>query len=454
VQVLADEHGNTLYLGERDCSVQRRHQKVVEEAPCPVMTDALRREMGRQAVEAARSIGYHGAGTVEFLLDAAGEFYFLEMNTRLQVEHPVTEMITGLDLVALQIQVAQGEALGFGQDDVRLNGHAVEVRLYAEDPARDFLPMTGRVEVWHSATGDGVRIDAGIESGAEISPFYDPMIAKVLAWGSTRAVAINRLVHALERTRLFGTVTNKGFLVDVLTRPTFRKGEATTAFIAEEFSAADLQARHVSASDAAVAAVLQYEASRRTAQAMSLGINPELLNWASHGPLTSHYRYRHDHGAIDVTLRVRGRADYEACVGSETVTVRMLEDDGTTARLAVNGRKAEVGHHVPVEGLIHLDLGGRVVSLRNELAFAGAEAEADGGGRVAAPMHGVLLELLVAPGERVEKGSRLAVLEAMKMHHVIVAALAGTVTQLHATPGTQIAAGDAILVIEPEESAA
>ena len=196
VQVFADTQGNTIYLGERDCSVQRRHQKVVEEAPCPVMTPDLRARMGAAAVEAARSISYRGAGTVEFLLDAKGAFYFLEMNTRLQVEHPVTEEITGLDLVALQIQVAQGEPLGITQDGVRLNGHAIEVRLYAEDPAQGFLPATGPVDLWLPGSGAGIRVDSGIRSGQDISPFYDPMLAKIIAHGETREIARRRLIEA------------------------------------------------------------------------------------------------------------------------------------------------------------------------------------------------------------------------------------------------------------------
>ena len=183
VQVFGDTQGNTVHLGERDCSVQRRHQKVVEEAPCPVMTEALRAEMGAAAVAAAQSINYRGAGTVEFLLDESGKFYFLEMNTRLQVEHPVTELITGLDLVALQLQVAQGEPLGLTQDDITLSGHAIEVRLYTEDPAQDFLPTSGPVDLWSPPSGTGIRVDSGICSGQEISPFYDPMVAKIIASG-------------------------------------------------------------------------------------------------------------------------------------------------------------------------------------------------------------------------------------------------------------------------------
>ncbi|MCG8443265.1 MAG: ATP-grasp domain-containing protein, partial [Caulobacterales bacterium] len=231
LQVFADAHGTVLHLGERDCSVQRRHQKVVEEAPCPVMTPALRAAMGEAAVDAARAVDYRGAGTVEFLLDRECGFHFLEMNTRLQVEHPVTEAVTGLDLVALQIAVARGEPLGLSQDDVALAGHAIEVRLYAEDPDADFLPSTGPILLWRPPSGAGVRVDAGVETGGEISPFYDPMVAKIIASGPTREDARKRLVRALEGAALFGPKTNRDFLLDALRQDAFVKGEATTAFI-------------------------------------------------------------------------------------------------------------------------------------------------------------------------------------------------------------------------------
>ncbi|MBT4211592.1 MAG: ATP-grasp domain-containing protein, partial [Porticoccaceae bacterium] len=249
IQVFADTMGNTVHLGERDCSVQRRHQKVVEEAPCPVMTPELREKMGQSAIDAAKSVNYRGAGTVEFLLDDSGFFYFLEMNTRLQVEHPVTELITGLDLVALQIKVAQGEPLGLSQDDINLEGHAIEVRLYTEDPSQDFLPASGPVDLWAPASGVGVRVDGGISTGQAISPFYDPMVAKVIGYGPTREAARLRLIGALKETVLFGTPNNKDFLIQCLEKQPFIDGAATTAFIAEEFSDAELEIQPVSFAD-------------------------------------------------------------------------------------------------------------------------------------------------------------------------------------------------------------
>src|SRR5215813_2235847 len=245
IQVFADAHGNVIHLGERDCSVQRRHQKVVEEAPSPAVDADLRRQMGSAAVAAARAIGYRGAGTVEFLLASDGAFYFLEMNTCLQVEHPVTEMITGQDLVAWQLKVAAGEKLPLSQDQVSFSGHAMEARLYAEDAYAGFLPQTGRVDVWRPATGAGVRIDHGMKEGLAISPYYDPMIAKVIAHGATREEARTRLVRALRETVVLGPTTNRHFLIRLLEHPQFAAGQATTAFLAKHaFPAPAVSDRH------------------------------------------------------------------------------------------------------------------------------------------------------------------------------------------------------------------
>jgi geranyl-CoA carboxylase alpha subunit len=450
LQVFADSHGNVIHLGERDCSVQRRHQKVVEEAPCPVMSPALRERMGAAAVEAARSIGYRGAGTVEFLLEQSGAFHFLEMNTRLQVEHPVTEMITGLDLVALQIRVAEGKPLGITQEQLRLHGHAIEARLYAEDPAQDFLPVTGRIELWQPAQGVGVRIDAGIASGQQVSPFYDPMLAKVIAWGENRDIANARLIEALEHTQLFGLTTNKAFLTDVLGRETFRAGAATTAFIDEEFAAADLQQPALDPSTAAVAAVLQYANTRDLMHAATLGVSPELLNWSSASGLRSHYRYRVGGTDHDVVVIATGPGSYRVTQPKQTLAVETEAAGEHMATLLVDGHRLRAYFLCPDATHIHLGIGKRTLLLRNELALAGAAQKAVSGGRISAPMHGVLLEVLVETGRRVEKGTRLAILEAMKMQHELHASVAGTVTAVHVRPGTQVAAGEVLIEIGTE----
>ncbi len=444
IQVFADSHGNVIHLGERDCSVQRRHQKVVEEAPCPVMTDDLRAAMGQAAVEAARSIDYRGAGTVEFLLDANGDFYFLEMNTRLQVEHPVTEMVTGLDLVALQIQVAEGRPLEIAQDNVKLTGHAIEVRLYAEDPAQDFLPQTGRVALWDPAEGEGVRIDSGIRSGLEISPFYDPMVAKVIAWGETRETARHRLIGALKDTALFGSTTNQGFLIDILERGRFAKGEATTAFIEQEFGDDDLAETQPSLDEAALAAVVQYQAECRKAFAASLNVTPALLNWSSADTLTTRYVY----GDVDLTVSPNRDGIYVVRCGEEERQVRLLEMGETRARLRLAGRRYALRYSAPAPGALDISINGRALHFRNQIAFPKGVEEAAGGGRVVAPMHGSLLEVFVKPGDQVETGTRLAVLEAMKMQHDILAEIDGTVTDVLATAGSQVGADDLLIEIE------
>ncbi len=452
VQVFADTQGNTIHLGERDCSVQRRHQKVVEEAPCPVMTPDLRARMGAAAVEAAKSINYRGAGTVEFLLDESGEFYFLEMNTRLQVEHPVTEMITGLDLVALQIQVAQGQPLGLNQEDIHLDGHAIEVRLYAEDPAQDFLPVTGKVDLWSPAVGDGVRIDGGITTGLEISPFYDPMVAKVIAWGPSRETARRRLIDALKETVLFGSTTNKSFLIDVLEKEAFAAGEATTAFIGNEFSESDLANAAPSFEDAAIAAVLQYTLESEAVYANSLTVSPELIDWSSTNPLVTRYQYTFGETDFEITVSPDGNGGYRVADSDNTVDIGLLDIDDEEARLSLNGNRVTAFFFEPSAGQLYVSIDGRSLLFRNKIAFAGASnEEGAGGGRIVAPMHGALLEMLVKEGDQVTKGTRLAVLEAMKMQHDILAEVDGTVANVAASAGKQVAADDLLIEIDIED---
>ena len=452
VQIFADQSGNTVHFGERDCSVQRRHQKVIEESPCPVLTEELRVQMGAAAVEAARSINYVGAGTVEFLLGEDDLFYFLEMNTRLQVEHPVTEMVTGVDLVALQIKVAQGEDIGLEQSDISLSGHAIEARLYAEDVSQDFLPMTGKVSLWNPSDGEGIRNDAGIETGSEISPFYDPMIAKVIAWGETRDIAINRLSRALKETQLFGVTTNKGFIVDILNKETFINGEATTAFIAENFTEKQLSEGYQSSTSVVIAAVLDYENSAQSTRAKSLGISDELINWSTQGKLTSYYKYGSDEDAVSLTVSTRTSGAYEVCIGEDILEVTVLERQPNRAKLVVGQQRVSVSYQLSAPGCIDIDLDGHVLSFRNEFSVAKQAAGEAGGGRVIAPMHGTLIEVSVKLGDHVKKDDKLAVLEAMKMQHDILAQVSGVIVELEGEQGAQISKDDLILLIEPEES--
>ena len=448
IQVFADTHGNVIHLGERDCSVQRRHQKVVEEAPCPVMTPELRTAMGEAAVEAARTINYRGAGTVEFLLDGDGKFYFLEMNTRLQVEHPVTEMVTGLDLVALQIKVAEGNPLGLSQDDVRMDGHAMEVRLYAEDPANNFMPRTGQIALWQPAVAEGVRFDAGVQSGQEISPFYDPMIAKVIAWGEDRETARHRLVEALKDCLLFGSTTNRRFLIDVLQRETFALGKATTAFIDEEFSEDDLAEDFGGFREAAISAVIMYNLERHVAFDASEGVTPELLNWSSGGALLSRYILEVGEENIDLLVSPRGDNKYNVRSGDQFVDLEVLSLADNKARVWLEDRRQQVGYLMQEPGVLHASFEGRNLIFRNQIAFAASAAEQAGGGRVTAQMHGAVLEVFVATGDTVKRGDRLAVVEAMKMQHDILAEIDGIVQDVATSVGSQVAADDLLVEIE------
>jgi geranyl-CoA carboxylase alpha subunit len=457
IQVFADSQGNTIHLGERDCSVQRRHQKVVEEAPCPIMTPELRQQMGQSAIDAAKSVNYRGAGTVEFLLDASGAFYFLEMNTRLQVEHPVTELITGLDLVELQINVAQGRPLGMSQEDVKLQGAAIEVRLYTEDPSQDFLPASGPVDLWQPATGVGVRIDDGICTGQAISPFYDPMVAKVIGYGSDRETARLRLIDALKETVLFGTANNKDFLIQCLEKPSFIEGAATTAFIAEEFGEADLALAEPGLEDAAAAAVIDLNLEYQGHFASSTLASHKLKNWTMASGLVSRKQYQFGESLYDLSISpLANSADtYLVSCGQsqQQVEIQLLRLDGQIADLLVNGSAQLATFKLRQRGQLYCSMAGRSAMFKDQIILDGAVNEAVGGGRVVAPMHGLLLEVLVKPGDQVVKGQNLAVLEAMKMHYEISAEVDGIVEEVTAVAGNQVAADDVLIEINQQEEA-
>jgi len=396
IQVFADNHGNVIHLGERDCSVQRRHQKVIEEAPSPAVDAGLRRRMGAAAVAAAEAIGYRGAGTVEFLLGGDGAFYFLEMNTRLQVEHPVTEAITGLDLVDWQLRVARGERLPLTQEQVTLAGHAIEVRLYAEDPYAGFLPQTGRIAVWRPANGPGVRIDHGMKEGLAISPFYDPMIAKVIAHGATREEARTRLVQALRDTVVLGPTTNRHFLIRLLEHPEFAAGRATTAFIGKHaFPAPAISDRH-----------WQLAASRLWRQSAAR-YPANLRGWRNSNPEPTPIKLLA--GATERTVRLA-----PGDVGSETPPF-----------------------YIDVDG-IFVDLDGHTVRFE-DLTYRPPAAAAEGSdGKLRAPMDGRIVAVKVSAGDKVTRGQTLIVLEAMKIQHQLKAALDAEVASVTVREGQQV----------------
>ena len=449
VQVFADAHGGCVHLGERDCSVQRRHQKVIEEAPCPVMTPELREEMGAAAVAAAQAVNYRGAGTVEFLLDESGGFYFLEMNTRLQVEHPVTEEVTGLDLVALQLNVAMDRPLGFTQEDVNLTGHSIEIRLYAENPDKGFLPSTGPVRLWTPPSGVGVRTDAGIATGGEVSPFYDPMLAKIIATGANRDEARKRLIAALERTALIGPKNNRAFLIDALGRDAFAAGDATTAFIAETYGDGGFRMAGAEEADYAFAAAILHENARQSASAAALGVAEELMNWSSAKSLGSFYSFIANGEKLTVVIRP-GEGGLCAEIGEKVFSIADLEASEPSARATIAGRRVSAAY-VATPDALHLSLPTKDLTL-DILRAAGASGADGGGGRVTAPMHGVLLDVLVTEGEAIVAGQKLAILEAMKMQHEILATMDGSVTSIVGAAGAQMAAGDLILEIGGDDA--
>ncbi len=435
IQVFADAHGNVIHLGERDCSLQRRHQKVIEEAPAPGMTAELRAIMGRAAVEAARAVGYVGAGTVEFIADGSKDlnadgFWFMEMNTRLQVEHPVTEAITGLDLVEWQFRVAAGERLPLGQDEVPLAGHAVEARLYAEDPEKGFLPSTGTLVALEFPVGEGIRIDTGVEAGAEVSPFYDPMIAKVIAQGATRQQALDRLGQALDRTIAAGPRTNLGFLAALSRAPAFRQGRFDTGFIDRNLAALGAVPQGVdrAAAAAGVARLIAREAERIAARAEARG-SPWEVNDAFQ---LSGAR------AVALPARVDGESATAQVVYGPAGPEVSVDGVGAAAdSLAIDG-----------PGAVYVLRQGRQTVVRLKDVAIDVE-HLDGDGLVRAPMHGKVLAVLVEPGDVVTKGQRVAVIEAMKMEHSLTAPVAGRVSEVAAAAGSQIAEGAKVMMIEP-----
>jgi 3-methylcrotonyl-CoA carboxylase alpha subunit len=438
MQVFADQDGRAVHLYERDCSLQRRHQKVIEEAPAPGMTRELRDAMGRAAVGAARAVGYVGAGTVEFIADGSGGlkadgFWFMEMNTRLQVEHPVTEAVTGLDLVAWQFRVAAGEPLSLAQDAIPLVGHAIEARLYAEDPEHGFAPSSGKLVALELPHGAGIRVDTGVATGAEVTPFYDPMIAKVIAHGAAREQALDRLAEALDRTVVAGPRSNVAFLAALARAPAFRSGEFDTGFIDRNLDA--LGAAPLAPDRGVAAAAAVHLVGREQAQLKK--------RLAPASPRVS--------SPWDV-------ADAFSLAGPQAVPLPLTVDGRrAVARVTYGGDgvSVEIDGHGPMPGIRIIEAGATVYALHNgrqtvvRIEDAAEEAEhAHGDGVIKAPMHGKLLALFVNKGDRVEKGHRVAVIEAMKMEHSLVATVSGTITEVTAAVGDQVTEGATVMVIE------
>jgi geranyl-CoA carboxylase alpha subunit len=436
IQVFGDRYGNAIHLGERDCSVQRRHQKLIEEAPSPAVSPKLRERMGNVAVAAVRSLRYEGAGTLEFLLDESGEFYFMEMNTRLQVEHPVTEAITGRDLVELQLRVASGEPLGLVQEDITFSGHAIEVRLCSEDAGHDFMPQSGNMALWQMP--EGVRVEHALRSGSEIPPFYDSMIAKIISHGRDRSEARGKMICALEQTVALGVTTNQAFLISCLRHPAFAAGKATTAFIGKHRD--ELLAHKDAVAEAALVALLLYVTS------------PHAPLWQSGRSLAATFPVPLRLAIGDVIFEVeivRERdGGYVAEFGGRKHRFEIDELGRDSIRFRTGGvmESAKFFRHSDRLHVLHR---GKPIAVR-DLTLAAPEAAVSNGGdgKVRAAMNGRVVAVLVKPGDRVTAGQPVMTLEAMKMEHVHVAGIAGVVSAIDVVEGEQVTTGKIVVEIE------
>jgi 3-methylcrotonyl-CoA carboxylase alpha subunit len=458
VQVFGDHHGNVVHLFERDCSVQRRHQKVLEEAPAPALSPEQRTALGAAAVRLAAAIGYANAGTVEFLMDERGAFYFMEMNTRLQVEHPVTEMVTGLDLVEWQLRVAAGEPLPRTQQQITLSGHAIEARLYAEDPERGFLPSTGMLAHLRLPAADrALRIETGVATGDRVSPFYDPMLAKIVAWGRDRAEALRRVRAAVDDTEVVGRATNLEFLATVLRHDAFEHGAVSTAFVEENAAALLPPAPPPDERALAIASLwLLCRQRRHMAAAAAASADP-------HSPW---------HRVDGWRLNDVGHQSLRLRAGDQPVAID-AQADGAGWRLHIGARELRACAEVAEDGRLEVELDGArwragVVALGDQLhlftplgrfqvqrmdPLAVAAAEDEQGDVLTAPMPGKIVRQLIAAGDRVGRGAPLLVLEAMKMEHTIVAPGDGRVAALRYVEGDQVEEGAILLDFEAEHDA-
>lgn len=446
VQVLADAHGGVVHLGERECSLQRRHQKVIEEAPSPLLDVVTRARIGEAACETARSVAYRGAGTVEFIVsaDRPDEFFFMEMNTRLQVEHPVTEQVTGIDLVEQQLRIAAGEQLSLDQDDVRLDGHSIEARVYAEDPRAGFLPTGGRVEWVRHPAGEGIRVDTALEDGLTVSSDYDPMLAKVIAWGPDRDEARRRLVRALDETAVFGVTTNVEFLRLLLELPAVASGELDTGLIARELDG--LRFIDPDVRDWAEGALLLDAHARRAGGSVVHGPWGRSDGWRL-GPAAPRVYPLAADGGVHAIVRVWGSgADLEVAVDAgerHPAHVRL----GSTAHVSIAGH----GRSFPAwvaEGAVELTRDGATLRIGIADAEHGVAETSDETPHLESPMPGTVVMLAVSDGAHVEAGDAVIVVEAMKMEHVVRSTIAGAVA-LHAAAGDQVSRGQTLATVTP-----
>ena len=446
IQVFADKHGNAVYLFERDCSLQRRHQKVIEEAPAPGMPAEMRRAMGDAAVACAKAIGYQGAGTVEFIVDASrglksDAFYFMEMNTRLQVEHPVTEMITRLDLVEWQLRVAAGEALPLKQSDLKIHGHAVEVRLYAEDPSTGFLPSSGRlVRLKLPEATSHIRVDAGVVEGGEVSTYYDPMIAKVIGWDETRSGALTHLADALETAEVAGLRSNLGFLIAALRSKGFADGDIDTGFI--ERHKAELVPPVGEVPDDALLMATLFTLSERRSRARSHSPWDVIDGWRLGAAQQEVLRFHvgETERTVGIGYQVRG---FRLSLGSRSVEAEVRRESDGSLVAEIDGRQLP-GRVLRIGRDLAVMLKGSTYTLTPFDPLEAAEHSDTGARDLVAPMPGKIIQVLVKKGDAVKRGQAVAILEAMKMEHTLAARADGVISELPWAAGDQVSEGAVI----------
>ena len=443
IQILGDLHGNLVHFFERECSIQRRHQKIIEEAPSPAVDEALRAAMGEAAVAAAKKLGYASAGTVEFLV-AGEEFWFLEVNTRLQVEHPITEEITGFDLVREQLRIAEGEPLGYEQGDLSINGHAIEARVYAENPARNFLPSPGTVTVWEPS--DNARFDSGVESGSEVSVEFHPMIAKVISHAPTRRQAAAKLARALETTRIHGVTNNRDFLVATLRTAEFLQGDTTTDFIERVQPSVAREHTQQEVVDAALAASVFSQALRRKNAPVLMHISTGWRN--SHMP-PERVNYSHNGDEIPVEYRATSESTFAMNVAETNFEVCLFETNDDSVDMSIDSRRMSFAiSRVDDDWLVHGPAGDLELTELPRFLPPGA-GELEGG--LIAPMPGRILATEVKAGETISSGQLLVILEAMKMEHRIFAPADGTVAKVNVEVGEQVEKDAVLIELEAEE---
>ncbi|ORW24395.1 acetyl/propionyl-CoA carboxylase subuit alpha [Mycobacterium palustre] len=446
VQIFGDSHGTVVHLGERECSIQRRYQKIIEEAPSTAVDAALREELGRAAVAAGKALAYEGAGTVEFVMAPDGQFYFLEVNTRLQVEHPVTEMVTGIDLVRAQLLVAAGQPLPNDMLNASAHGHAVEVRLYAENVAAGFVPASGTLKTLEFPDLPGIRVDAGFESGSVVSTFYDPMLAKVIGFGHTRDEACARLARALAETRLHGVATNRDLLIGILREPEFRAGNIDTGYLERHQPATLIPAGSDSVAVHALVAALAGQAERRAAAVVLPGLPSGFRTLVSADQRVS---FTWGDSTIDVAYRF-DRGDLVASVGGTDIAIRLIEASGRLVDAEIDGIRRRF--NVVRDGLDYFVDSALGSTALREIERFPDPAKITEAGSLVAPMPGAVVRIEVIQGSRVAAGTPIIVLEAMKMEHTVRAPADGVVASIAVAAGDQVESGQILAVVSADES--